>query len=134
MEASGDRTETRPTVLVAIEPRSYREVIGKAIGMLRPALSVEAIESGMLDAELSRTKPILMLCNEPVEAAVDGLPNRVMFGGNESDSSATVHVDGGQSEVERLDLDGLLRIVDRVVSSTQGSTQDESKTSENKEQ
>ena len=132
MEASGDgrdRTEIQPTVLVAIEPRAYREAIGKAVEMLRPNLSVRIIESGMLDAELSRTNPTLVLCNGTVEPSVDGVPNWVVFRGDESDSAATVDVDGTQSEVERFDLDDLLRIVDRVVP----STRDDGRRPENKE-
>ena len=132
MEASRDgrdRTEILPTVLVAIEPRAYREAVGKAIEMSRPNLSVRIIESGMLDAELSRTNPMLVLCNGTVEPSVDGVPNWVVFRGDESDSAATVDVDGTQSEVERFDLDDLLRIVDRVTP----STRDESRRPENKE-
>lgn len=117
MEVSGDRAGVRPIVLVAIEPRAYREVVGKAIGMLRPNLSVKAVEQGMLDVELSHTDPILVLCNGDIEAAFDGVPNRVVFHGDESDSAATLHIGGQQSEVERFDLDHLLRIVDRAVPS-----------------
>lgn len=126
MEGPGDRTEAPSTVLVAIEPRTYREVIGKAIGTLRPNLSVKAIESGMLNAEISRTDPMLVLCNGAVDVSVDGAPNWVIFRGQESDSEVTVHLDGRQSVVEKVDLNGLLRIVDQVTSSTRG----ESETSE----
>ena len=91
MEGPGDRTEASPTVLVAIEPRTYREVIGKAVGTLRPNLSVKAIEGSMLDAEISRTNPMLVLCNGAVDVSVDGAPNWVIFRGEESDSEVTVH-------------------------------------------
>lgn len=129
MEASGDRAEIQPTIVVAIEPRAYREAIGEAIGMLRPNLSVRVIESGLLGAELSRTNPALVLCNGTMEPTLDGLPNRVVFRGDESDSAATVRLDGRQADVERLELDDLLRIVDRADS----STRDEDRKPENKE-
>ncbi len=119
MEGSVGRAETQPTVLVAIEPRVYRETIAKALQTFRPSLSTKAVEQSMLDAELSRTSPMLVLCNGAVETSVESVPNRVIFRGDESDSSATVEIDGRQSEMESLDLDYLLRIVDRAVSSTQ---------------
>lgn len=138
MEVSGVRAETQNTVLVAIEPRAYREVIGMALGMLRPHLSVKALEGGMLDAEILRTNPVLVLSDETAEDSVDGVPNRVVLSRDVSDSSASVHLDGSYLEVERVDLEELLSIVDRVVPSSQdgtldGDTHDGRRTSENME-
>lgn len=120
MEAVRTRAEVQPPVLVAIEPRAYREVISKAIEILRPDLSVKAVEQGILDAEVSRTNPLLVLCDGTMEESVDGVPNRVMMRGDESDSSATVYLDGRPLEMERLNLEKLLGLVDRVVPSSQG--------------
>ncbi len=124
MEASGYRAETQNNVVVAIEPRAYREVIGMALGMLRPHLSVKAVEGGMLDAEHSRTNPLLVLCDGTAQDSVDGVPNRVVLSRDVSDSSATVYLDGRSSEVEKVNMEALLGIVDRVVPSSQGDTLD----------
>lgn len=138
MEVSGVRAETQNSVLVAIEPRAYREVIGMALGMLRPHLSVKAVEGGMLDAELLRTNPVLVLCDGTAEDSVDGVPNRVVLSRDVSDSSATVYLDGRSSEAEIVNLEVLLGIVDRVVPSSldgtlDGDTHNGSRTSENME-
>ena len=139
MEVSGVRAETQNTVVVAIEPRAYREVIGMALGMLRPHLSVKAVDGGMLDAEIRRTNPVLVLSDGTAEDSVDGVPNRVVLSRDVSDSSATVYLDGRSSEAERVNLEVLLRIVDRAVPATQdgtldGDTHDGSRTSENIEE
>ena len=120
MEVVGTQLERGPTVLVAIEPRFYREVVSKAIEILRPDLSVKAVEQGILDSEISRTNPVLVLCDGTMEESVDGVPNRVITSGDESDSSATVYLDDRPMEMERMDLEKLLGIVDRVVPSPQG--------------
>lgn len=129
--------ETQHTVLVAIEPRAYREAVGRAIGTLRPQLFVKTVEQGMLNAEILRTNPTLVLCDGTVDGSVDGAPNRVIFRGGES--AASVRLRDRQVEMDRVDLDDLLSIVDRVVSSTHEDTRDDdthdgSKTSESMEE
>lgn len=119
MEALRTQTDRGPTVLVAIEPPTYREVISKALEILRPDLSVKAVEPSILDAEVSRTNPRLVLCDGTVEKSVDEVPNRVMLGGDESDSSATVYLDGRPLGREIMNLEKLLGIVDRLVPSSQ---------------
>ena len=115
MESFRTRAEAQPTILVAIEPPTYREVISKAIKILRPDLSVKAVEYGILEDEVSRTNPRLVLCDRTVEESVEGVPNRVVMGGDESDSSATVYLDSRPLEMEIMNLEKLVGIVDRVV-------------------
>lgn len=110
-----------------------------ALGMLRPQLAVKVIEPGMLDAEILRTDPLLVLCDGSMEHSVDGVPSRVVFRNYESRSPATVHLDGRSTEVENVNMEDLLGIVDRVVPSSlggtlDGDTHDGSRTSENMEQ
>lgn len=137
MEASGGRVETQHTVLVAIEPRAYREAVGRAIETLRPKLFVKTVEQGMLSAEILRTNPTLVLCDGAVDGSVDGVPNRVIF--RDDESAASVRLRDRQVEMDRVDLDDLLSIVDRAVSSTHEGTRDDdthdgSKTSESMEE
>lgn len=116
MEGSAYQTETQPLILVSIEPRTYREAIARAIETLRPNLSVKAVALGMLAAEISHTDPILVLCDDTFASSLNGVPNRMMF--RDGKSSASACLSGTEVEMERVDMDGLLAIVDKVVSST----------------
>jgi len=59
-------------VLMAIEPRSYREVIGAAIRGLRPHLEVVIVDPDALEPEMARLDPELVVCNRPIIAATSG--------------------------------------------------------------
>ena len=57
-------------VLVAIEPRLYREVIGEALRGLRPHLEVVVVEPEDLCAAVGRLDPELVFADRP-----DNLPD-----------------------------------------------------------
>jgi hypothetical protein len=51
--------------LVAIEPRSYREVIGSAIQHLRPHIEVLIVEPEELEEKVARLDPEVVICSTP---------------------------------------------------------------------
>ncbi|MGH3090410.1 MAG: hypothetical protein ACRDSJ_24270 [Rubrobacteraceae bacterium] len=59
-------------VLLANEPRVYREVIADALKKLRPLIEVSACEPEDLDHEVSRLRPHLVICSEASSAVRDG--------------------------------------------------------------
>ena len=52
-------------VLIAIEPRSYREVIGEVIQSLRPHVEVTVLHPDTLGAGVERLDPDLVFANRP---------------------------------------------------------------------
>lgn len=52
-------------LIVAIEPRSYRQVIGQAISALRPHVKVTILEPDTLRAGVRRLKPELVFAGLP---------------------------------------------------------------------
>src|SRR5439155_15198688 len=60
-EARATRTTMR--ILVANEPRSYREAIAGAVQVLRPHLAVITVEPEDLDEEVMCHNPGLVLCS-----------------------------------------------------------------------
>jgi hypothetical protein len=67
----GDARPTRPRVLVAHEPRAYREALAAALRALRPEAEVVVVEPQDLDGEASRRRPDLVFCSrlgEPVRS------------------------------------------------------------------
>src|SRR4028118_868679 len=62
-------------VLMAIEPRSYRQVIGRTIQALRPHIEVVVLEPSTLEAGVARLGPDLVFADRPDEAcAPNGRP------------------------------------------------------------
>jgi len=50
-------------VLLANEPRTYREVLFEALRWRRPGLEVNVTEPGTLDSEMERLHPHLVVCS-----------------------------------------------------------------------
>ncbi|MGI8538461.1 MAG: hypothetical protein ACR2N0_01595 [Rubrobacteraceae bacterium] len=58
-------------VLLANEPRVYREVIADALKKLRPLIEVGVCEPEETDTEVSRFRPHLVICSEATGAVRD---------------------------------------------------------------
>jgi hypothetical protein len=63
-------------VLVAFEDdyRAYREVIAAGIGMLRPRAEVRTANPDVLEEELERFKPQVVICGRPETADPNDIP------------------------------------------------------------
>lgn len=103
----GDRTK----VLVAIEPRAYRTVIGRAIQMLRPHLEVAVVEPDHLLAEVVRLDPALVICSQTKPSTSDGERVWVEFRPYD-EATAKVCVGGRCARLFEPNLDDLLSVVD----------------------
>lgn len=104
-------------VLVAMEPRSYREVIGCAITGLRPDISVSVVQPEELLAETARLEPEVVIHSRPEEPLADvvawiGLPEDPAI-------PATLYRGGHRSEIPNLDLEKLIEILDEISLITQ---------------
>lgn len=104
-----DRTRN----LVAIEPRAYRTVIGRAIQILRPHLEVTVVEPEDLQAEVARLDPALVISGQPKPATSDGGPAWVAFRPYD-EASAKVCIGGRCAQLYEPKLDDLLSVVDQA--------------------
>lgn len=104
-------------VLVAMEPRSYREAIGYAITGLRPGIAVSVVEPEMLLAETARLEPEVVIHSRPEEP----LAGIVTWIGLPEDPAlpATIYRGGQSSEVPDFDLEKLLAVLDETIFITQ---------------
>ena len=100
-------------VLVAIEPRSYRQVIGKAIRSLRPHVEVIVLEPDTLGAGIRRLDPELVFANRPDTFAPTGRSAWVEFHPYEQ-PPARICLAGRRRELETVELDDLLSLVDEA--------------------
>ncbi len=60
-------------LVVAIEPRSYRQVIGEAIRALKPHVEVTVLEPGMLGVGVRCLKPNLVFADQPDTFGPEGV-------------------------------------------------------------
>jgi hypothetical protein len=63
----------RMHVLVANEPRTYREAIADTLRQLRPHIEVNAVEPDGLETEIGRFRPHLVVCSRAFAAVQVGL-------------------------------------------------------------
>ena len=102
-------------VLVANEPRSYREVMAGALRRLRPLVEVVVAEPTDLDHEVLLHAPDLVVCSSLTEAVESGVSCWVVLypGG---DSRVEINLSGECSTSPGIDFEGLLSVFDRAES------------------
>ena len=102
-------------VVVACEPRYYREVIGEAIQGLRPAVEVVIVDPEELLADgVSHLDPDLVISSaHPASLDPGGRSAWVEFVPYEK-PAATVSIGGRRQELEEMTLEDLLWVVDQA--------------------
>ena len=105
--------DDRTKILVAVEPRAYRSVIGRVIQVLRPHLEVAVVEPDELQAEVARLEPALVISSQPKLATSDGGPAWVELRPDE-EASAKVCIGGRCARLYEPNLDDLLSVVDEA--------------------
>ena len=100
-------------VLIAIEPRSYRQVMGQAIQALRPHIEVVVLDPDTLEAGVARLEPDLVFADRPDVSAPTGSLAWVEFRPYE-EPPARVRLAGRTRELGEVELSDLLSIVDEA--------------------
>ena len=99
-------------VVFAIEPRSYRQVMGEVLRSMRPHLEVVVLEPGTLEAAVVRLEPDLVFADRPPSSSSGG-PAWVVFRPYE-EPPARVRLAGRTWELEEVELSDLLSLVDEA--------------------
>jgi hypothetical protein len=103
----------RPRVLMANEPRAYREGIAAVISQLRPAVEVEIVEPDTLDDSIKRYVPDMVICSKATET----LKGRVRVWVElypENRAISVANIGGRRIEYTEIQLPDLLSIVDKA--------------------
>ena len=100
-------------MLVAIAPRSYREAVALYLHRHRPQAEISLISPEGVDAEVRRSSPHLVVCNEASETVrrVTISWVRILV---EDNLGAEISIDGGGERVEDVGMDDLLEVFDRT--------------------
>jgi hypothetical protein len=107
------RRRGRPRVLMANEPRAYREGIAAVISQLRPAVEVETVEPDALDDSIRRYVPDMVICSKATET----LKGRVRVWVElypENGAISVASIGGRRMEYTEIQLPDLLSIVDKA--------------------
>jgi hypothetical protein len=108
-------------VLVAMELRSYTEVIAHAIQTLRPHLQVMVSEPGVLSPKVAHLAPDLVVCGQRDTLASDGYGNRTWVElSDETHQPAEIYLGGRRSKILKPGLEELLSVVDQTERIAQG--------------
>ena len=107
-------------ILLANEPRSYRETLAAALQILKPNTEVFVIDPDKLDSEVERLSPQLVICSRTTPtvetrsfAWVELYP--------EYRSASVVSVGEERSTIAWIELADLLKVIDRTESVAQDS-------------
>ena len=102
-----------PCIVVANEPRAYREALAGALQELRPHIEVISIEPDDLEGKVCEYSPRLVLCSrltEAVETCCDAwillYPNRA--------NRAVISVAGRRTVVTNIEFSHVLSVIDEV--------------------
>lgn len=98
-------------ILVAIEPRSYSDVLSSALHLLLPAHDVQAAVPVDLDREIARVTPHLVICSRMSETVRAVVHSWILLYPN-GHAYAVVSIDGHEEEVPGIDLASLLSVID----------------------
>jgi hypothetical protein len=111
--ASERRRKGRPRVLMANEPRAYREGIAAVISQLRPEVEVKTVEPNALDTSIERFSPDMVICSKATDALKGGVRVWVeLYPENAAYSVASIG--GRRMEYTEIQLPDLLSIVDKA--------------------
>ncbi len=100
-------------IVVANEPRSYREAMAVACQVLRPQVEVILAEPADLDAEVTRLDPQLVLCSRLTEGLRCGARAWVVLY-PEGEARAVINVAGHCVTTGDLGVAALAAVIDRA--------------------
>jgi hypothetical protein len=103
-------------ILVAVNPRIYREVLALSLHQHRPHAEVLLCPPEVLDRETGRFEPHLVVLDDNDGTAPDGLSGvlyrvEILLGAS---MDARISVDGQAREVKDICIEDLLTVVDRT--------------------
>ena len=100
-------------ILVANEPRSYREVIAAAVQALRPHIEVVLSTADDLERNLARLAPQLVVCSK-LTPSIGTRPLTWIVLYPDGKTQAVISIGGQSTTLDDLEFDHLLRIIDET--------------------
>lgn len=109
----------RMRVVVANEPRAYREVTAEVLRQLRPEVEFELTDPAGLEQAVSRLLPDMVVCDSVTPAVRHGVEIWLeLYPGGDSRSVVSVH--GERSTIDDVQLSDIVALVDRATARLPG--------------
>jgi hypothetical protein len=103
-----------PSVLVAVEPGTYRDAIAAALALLRPGTSVVAVDPADLAAALLAHHPALVFLSDPAPAVEAEVPAWVLLHPSGA-NRAIATLGSAREEIDQPRLADLVALLDRAL-------------------
>ena len=100
-------------IVVANEPRAYREALAAALHALRPHIEVICIEPADLDGNVCHYSPRLVLCSRLTEAVKTCCDAWILLYPNR-ENRAVISVARHRTLVTNVELSHVLAVIDEV--------------------
>jgi hypothetical protein len=100
------------SILLANEPRAYRDTIAVALRMLRPEINVLVSEPNMLDGGILQHMPEVVICSHLTSLLESRVPTWVVLYPNGA-LGALLNDNGIRTTLGEMDLQALVDLVDR---------------------
>ncbi len=101
----------RIRVIVANEPRAYREVIAAAVAGVRPDVEIITVLPEELEAAVARYAPDLVVCSTECAVAI-GSPRTCVSLYPGGESLSVISRGGQRTEVADIQFDTLVSLID----------------------
>lgn len=101
-------------VLLANDPRSYREAMAVVIRKTRPDVEVETADPSVLDERITPPTPDMVICSKVTGAVKSKVPVWVELY-PEHGARSVASIRGKHEEYDEIQLPDLLAILDRAV-------------------
>ena len=105
-------------IIVANEPRAYREALAAALHGLRPHIEVICIEPDDLVGTVCQYSPRLVLCSQLTEA-LERCSNAWILLYPDRENRAVISVAGRRAVVPNVEFSQLLSVIDELEPSAQ---------------
>ncbi len=102
-----------PSVLVAVEPATYRDAIAAALALLRPGAGIVAVDPADLAAALVAHHPALVFLSDPSPAVEAAVPAWVLLHPSGA-NRAVATLGSAREEIDQPRLADLLALLDRA--------------------
>lgn len=101
------------SVLLANEPRAYRDTIAVALRLLRPKIEVIVTDPERLDDAIALHAPQVVVCSYLTTLVETRVPTWVVLYPDGA-LVALRSIDGERTTVSEIDLDGILSLIDQT--------------------
>lgn len=101
------------SVLLANEPRAYRETIAMALRLLRPHIEVLVIDPETLDETIVQNRPKVVVCSSLTTIVEEHVPTWVVLY-PEGALITLLYAHGDRTTVREMDLHGIMHLIDQT--------------------